>query len=216
MKKIYLVILILLFQQSVSSAQTHFGLFAGLSTPNDQINNIYNSSKYQIGDNLLDYFRESATVGYHIGAKIRFSMSDNFEFTGSAALHKFPESEIEVRNPENDTLLAVLTTSQNIIPLTVGLNFYIINSTIGIYGTGELSYNYISYTVDADYQGVPIPLERSTPDNRVGFGIGAGINFDIKLLILNLETKYNIANLIGTEKGEQQKNYLTVSLGVFF
>jgi len=199
------------------SAGTNIGLFAGLSTPNDEMNNVLNSSKIDLKNmEAGDLVREATSSGYHIGAKLRFSLSDNFSFTGSASWHKFPESKIDVKDPVNDTTLAVLSSTQNIIPITAGMNFYLINSTIGIYGTGELAYSYIYNSVDFDYEGIPISIDDSPTDNRVGFGLGAGIDLDAKLLILNLEAKYNISNFIGKVSNEETKSYFTLSLGVYF
>ncbi|MFC2130715.1 outer membrane beta-barrel protein [Bacteroidota bacterium] len=219
--KFRLLLVLVVFCSLIASqnltAGTGFGLFAGLSAPNDQMNNIYNSSKIEFSEESIgNFIREGTEAGYHIGAKVRFSLAGDFMFTGSAAWHKFPQSNIDVMDPVNDTALAVLTTTQNIIPITVGMNYYIINSTIGVYGTGELSYNYIYNSVDADYQGVPIPLEESPTDSRVGFGLGAGVDFDATLVTLNLEAKYSIANLIGKESGEETKSFFSLSLGIFF
>ncbi|MFH1049997.1 MAG: hypothetical protein V1779_03590 [bacterium] len=220
MKKIVSLLFIsvtLFFSAQIVSAGTNIGLFAGLSTPNDEMNNVYNSSKIDLGDvKSGKLIREAASSGYHVGAKIRFSLTDDFSFTGSAAWHKFPQSSIDVKDPISDTTLAVLNSSQNIIPITAGMNFYIINSTIGVYGTGELAYNYIYNSVDVDYQGLPISIEESPTDSRVGFGLGAGLDIDLKLLMLNLEAKYNISNFIGKVSNEATKSYFTLSLGVYF
>ncbi len=219
MKKIFSLLFIcfsLLISNQILKAETNFGFFAGLSTPNDEINNINNSSLNLKGLESGKWLREAASLGYHIGGKMRFSLSDNFSFTGSAAWHKFPQSTIDVTDPVSGDTLAILKTTQNIIPITVGMNYYIINSTIGVYGTGELAYNYIHNSVDVDYEGVPISIEELPTDNRVGFGLGAGVDLDLKLLMLNLEAKYNISNFIGKVSNEETKSYFTLSLGVYF
>jgi opacity protein-like surface antigen len=214
---ILLFIFVSIFAEQKLFSETNLGFFAGLSTPNNEINNVYNSEKINLNSIASGkLIREASSLGYHIGAKARFSLSDNFSFTGSAAWHKFTESNIDVIDPTSGDTLARLTTVQNIIPITAGINFYIINSAIGIYGTGELAYNYIYNSVDVQYEDIPISLEKSPTDNRVGFGLGAGIDLDLQLLTINLEAKYNISNLIGKESNEATKSYFTVSLGVFF
>lgn len=187
----------------------------GLSTPNNQINNIYNSNTLKVED-LLGYLsREGAKLGYHFSLGIRYPLADEFKLVAGIAWHRFPETDIEVKNPNDQTLLLKLSTVQNVFPINVGVNFYPIPSDfINVYGVGELSYNYISYTVD--YNDIPLNLDTSPVYNRVGFGLGAGIDLNVKLLILNLEAKYNIMNLIGKESGEPDKSYVTLSLGVVF
>jgi hypothetical protein len=59
-------------------------------------------------------------------------------------------------------------------------------------------------------------LDKSPTDSRVGVGIGAGVDLDIKILTLNLEAKYNLANLIGKTGSEQTKSYVSLSFGIMF
>lgn len=218
MRRTFFAVLVLFLVYTFSSvAQIGIGFQFGLSTPNDKINDVYNSSTLQLGS-ILDgtLLRSGTKSGFHIGAKLRLPMSDNALFTGGVMWNRFPETELRLEVPGQDTI--VLGTVQNIIPITVGLNFYLLRSFLGIYGTGELSYNFISSTVDIQKKGVNIPLNLDTAptQNRVGFGLGAGLDIDIKLLLANLEFKYNIANLIGQTGDEKTKAYYTLSLGVFF
>ena len=193
---------------------TGFGILIGLSTPSNQINNVYNSN------NLSDFgnmYREGTKLGYHIGIRGRMNLSDNLQFVGGIAYHKFPQTTIQVINPNSpyDTL-ASFNTSQNVIPITAGVNFYLLKQFIGLYGVGELSYNYISNSVDVFYGDLPISTSKSPTDSRIGFGIGAGADLDVKLVTLNLEVKYNYINLIGQKAGEEAKAFISVSLGAFF
>jgi hypothetical protein len=98
------------------------------------------------------------------------------------------------------------------------VNLYLLKSFIGLYGVGELTYNYITSTVDATTSGITFPLNLNLNPNesRVGFGLGIGADLDIKIITLNLEAKYNIANLIGAGPDEKSKAYFSLSLGAFF
>ena len=214
MKKIYFLIACCIILSSKSLlAGPSLGLFAGFSTPNN-FDNL--QTTIENGADLTKIIREGMSTGYHVGAELRYSLSDNFMFTGNVGWQKFPESNLDVINPDNGDTLAHLTSVQNIIPITAGVNFYLLHSIVGIYGVGELSYNYLYSSIDAQYGDVPVQIDESAKTSRVGFGIGAGLDFDISLATLNLELKYNIANLIGKETGEKDKNYLSISLGVLF
>lgn len=209
------VIVTLVALNSYAFAGGGLGLFAGFSSPNDEFNN-FSTLKSLDKEGVSDFIRDGMSSGYHLGAKIRYAITDNFTFVGSAGWHKLPESNIDVINPNSGDTLVQLQSTQNIIPITAGLNYYLFSSTVGIYAVGELSYNYIYGSIDAPYGDVPVSIDESPTENRVGFGLGAGVDVDLFITTLNLEAKYSIANLIGKEADEKSKNYFSISLGVFF
>jgi len=211
-----IVIFSFLFNYNMAKSLMGIGFFAGLSTPNDQINNVYNSDNINIGNGFADLMREGTKLGYHFGLKGRLSLADNVAFTGSAAWHRFPETELTMINPDTDEELGTLITSQDIIPITAGINYYLIDSGIGVYGTGELSYNYYSNSVNIQSTEGNIIIPGEPDGGRVGFGLGAGLDINLVLVNANLEAKYNVSNLIGKSDGEQTKAYYTLSIGIFF
>ena len=149
MKKfIFVFVLALLYFSTTTFALTNVGFYFGLSTPNNQINNVYNSDDYTTTSGIYNLFRGGMSSGYHIGAIGRFDLSDDFSIVGGIAWHKFPQTKIDVTDPTNGDTVASLETSQNIVPITVGVNFYLLRSILGVYGTGQLTYNYISNSVD--------------------------------------------------------------------
>lgn len=217
MRKLVIILFVyLLVFSSKSNALTNVGFYFGLSTPNDQINNVYNSNDYTTKSGIVNFIRGGMSSGYHIGAIGRFDLSDDFSIVGGIAWHKFPQTKIDVTDPTTGDTVASLETSQNIIPINVGVNYYLLRTIVGVYGTGQLTYNYISNSVDYNYKNVPISLNQSPTDNRVGFGLGAGVDIDVVLMTLNLEAKYNIVNLIGKKTDEPTKSYFSLSLGVLF
>ncbi len=215
-KKILLLVTflgIILTKNAFSASE--LGIFAGFSSPNNEFNNLIpslNDQNYELSQILNAGMKD----GYHLGAMIRYDLSDNFLFRGTISWHKFPESNIDIVNPENGDTLALLTSTTNIIPITAGINFYLIKSFIGLYGFGELSYNYIYSSIDAKYGDIPLSIDKSPKDSRVGFGLGVGADLDLSITTLNLELKYSLANLIGKESEEKGKNYFAISLGILF
>jgi opacity protein-like surface antigen len=211
------VILVFLISGINSFSQVDIGFHAGLSTPNDQINDIYNRDKYtDKEDAVRNFIREGTTAGYHIGMKARIDLSEGIVFVGSISWNKFPQTDIEITDPESGEVLTTLESSQNIIPISAGINAYLLKSLIGVYATGDLTYNYITSSVDYKSGSVSIPFSTTPTDNRVGFGLGAGVDLDLSLLTLNLEGKYNHANLIGKITDEETKTYFTLTFGVYF
>jgi hypothetical protein len=225
MKKLFLLFsagLILFTANAGAIGLTDIGFKVGLATPNKNINDVYNKDLLDVDrnnqDTVASWLRESADLGYFIGINLRFSLKDNIQFTGGLGLNRFPETESAVTHPSNpsDTIL-ILSETTNIVPVSVGVNYYLVRSFLGLYALGELQYNYIMSNVDVNYvkENINFPMEPTPSYNRIGAAIGAGIDLDIQVLTLNLEAKYNISNLNQSE-GEESKNYLNVTLGVYF
>ncbi|MGE5479455.1 MAG: outer membrane beta-barrel protein [Chloroflexota bacterium] len=219
MKKYLTAFALIFFTVIVPAAAlplTDIGFHVGLSTPNDKINDVYN--KGTIGSDTLTgtLYNKGVTTGYHLALKARLGLSDMVSFVGGIGINRFPESKIDVIDPKNGDTLARLTTTTNVVPISAGVNIYLLKSVIGLYGTGELTYNYITSSVDANWAGKSIPISNSPSDSRMGFGVGAGVDLDLQIVLLNLEAKYHYLNLIGKDEDEGAKNYLAVSLGVYF
>lgn len=215
MKKLIFVLALLILPGLNVFSQIEFGVLGGLSTPNDEINNVYNSDKINWEDGFTNIFRDGTKSGYHIGARARLGMKDGFDFVAGLTYHKFPMTLLNLKVPGIDSTEATLQTTQNIVSISTGLNYYLWEAAISMYLLGDLQYNYISNNIE-QIDGAVLNLPSLSPSNsRVGFGFGAGLELDLKVVSGVLEAKYHIANLIGKESGEESKNYLTLSLGVF-
>lgn len=208
---IVLIIASFLVYGTASAQLLQIGFYGGLSTPNDKVSDIYN------GDiSVGKMWSEGKDAGYHLGVKGRISLSDNIDFVGGIGYNKFPESKIEVKDPTTDTLLLSLTSTTNIVPINAGINLYLFRSVVGVYATGDITYNYITSSIDYNYKGVDVPLSKTPADSRMGFGLGAGMDLKLGLVVLNLEGKYHSLNLIGKADKEKDKSYFSLSLGVYF
>lgn len=218
MKKIITSTLILSLILAYSSlAQVSFGFQFGLSTPNDKINDVWNRENLKDVEGLGRIWREGTKLGFNLGVELRVPLSKYFIFTAGAGWNIFPKTEMVVKDPSDTLNKVTLETKQNVFPIIVGVNGYFVNTNfLGIYAVGNLSYNLIANSVNYLKGDVPIPLEMTPTDSRIGCGFGAGFDFDLKVLMLNLEVKYNITNLIGKVGDEKTKAYLSVDLGVYF
>jgi opacity protein-like surface antigen len=217
--KITIITTFCLINFNISSAQSGTDLHfkGGLSTPNDKIASVY-SEENLTTDNVTsgDLFNENSNLGYHIGLGLRIGISDMLDFVGGVEFHRFTRSEFKIKDPESGEINTMRST-QNIFPVNAGVNLKIINTDIfGVYGTGGLAYNYISNSVDflTEESDFSVPLDLSPDDSRLGYFFGAGTDLNIGLLKLNLELKYHHINFIGKEEGEEDKQFLAVSLGV--
>ncbi len=205
--------------ESSQSPEFKFGFHLGLSTPNQNINDIYNNETVQKPrDDIYKLLRESAKLGYHIGIRGRFYINDTYQLTGTLLWNRFSESKIDVKDPsKNDTIIQTLFTHQNIANIGAGMNIAFNSGFIRFYGSGELNFNYMYNSVDLQLtDGIQLPLSLSPSYSRVGIGIGAGTDFDLKIIILNLEAKYYITNIIGQDDNERIKAFLVLSAGIYF
>lgn len=209
-----------------------FGFYFGLSTPNDKLNEIYSKSKVFLDSNETDegkITRELASTGYHFAMKARLELNDDWDLTAGVGFHRFPETELKFENPSTEDSY-LFKTVQNVVPFNVGINYYLITAEyFGLYLNTDVTYNYVVTTTDyelsTDAPSIPLELiglsdfennERSNTDGQLGLSAGGGFDIDLKLILINLETKFNMINLLGKEDGEQAKNYLSIGLGVYF
>lgn len=221
MKRILFTIILLIFavsSKTFSGDKMDFGISVGLAIPNDEVANVFNKDIIENDDVRGELYNQAIGTGYHISAKLRFNLAKKLKFYGGAGVNRFPQTDILVRDPETDELLGTFKTTINVIPISTGINWYLFEKRIGLYAIGDLTYNYIASSLDIVREGddVSIPVTNSDPENTIGYGIGAGVDLDIFLGRVNLEAKYNRINIISFEENQDQKNYVTVTLGINF
>lgn len=221
MKRLLITIILIAFYASpkmLAGPFMDFGVSVGLSVPNDRVADILNTDRITESDFVGNLYRDGLDNGYTFGARIRLDLASSLKFVGAVSWNRFPQTDIEVRDPDTDELLATLKTTINIVPLNAGVNWYIIDRGIGLYAIADLSYNYITSSIDILREGedFSIPIESSEVENTIGYGLGAGIDFNIMLARLNLEAKYNRLNIISFEENSKAKDYVTVTVGIYF
>ena len=177
-------------------------LSGGLATPSEKMSNVYSTDK------ITDW-SGAAKTGYFIGLKLKVPI-DDFAVYGSVAYNHFPDAPIKI---VYNNITFPINVSNNIIPVTAGVNYYFFRKIVSCYALGDVSYNYIYSSVDGT---LPITDTKSPTDNRIGFGLGLGLDFNLKVLLLNVEAKYNLANQIGAKSGEPKKSYFNLGIGVGF
>jgi len=216
MKRIFfpLLLTVVCFLTTTAQSQVMFSVFTGLSTPSDNVNDVYNTSLLTSQDVSGILYRDATRLGYNVGARLSINLEGNLFFYGSASLHRFPSTDIRMLKPNTDTLLATISTVQNVVPIEAGCSLYLLRKSLGLYLLGGLTYNYITNTTEIKLpNNTPqFPVEKDPTNNRVGFSGGAGIDLDVGLIAAGLEVRYNLINFIGKETNEQNKSFITVNL----
>ncbi len=213
-----MALLVFLSMSATSSAQTSITIGGGLAIPNDQVNNVYNS--LSIADNtskVWSTLRESTKLGYDLNVRLRFPLAESIFFDGGVGFARFPQSTITVADPSNNDTLVQLLSTQNVVPISAGLDYFLFRSVISPYVSAELQYNYMSSTVDyaaGNGIGVPLNLDTAPVDSRVGAAVGAGFMLNLAITSLNVDLRYHMVNLVGKTSDEQSKSYVSLNLGL--
>lgn len=222
MKRNFIILASILFSIALPSnqmkGQSSFGLFTGLATPSELMNQVYTTNLIQAQNVTGLLLTEASRSGYTIGARIRQNIDDQFWFVGGVSLARFPQSVIPIVNQANqlDTL-AVMTTIQNVIPIQAGMMYQFNKGLVSLYAIGDVTYSYLMNSVDVTYnqQSFPLPPEDETKE-RIGFGLGLGLDVHLKVITATLEAKMNTINFIGRSPGEPEKRFFTLTLGIHF
>ena len=220
-KNLFIIAIISIFLIQVQSkADPKVTFYGGISTPSSEMNKIYNSDKININksSSFLNLFQTGIDMGYHFGVRVKAPLNDGLFFIASFEWNKFAQTELTLKNIKGDTSWT-LGSKQNIIPISVGMQYYFIKEYIGIYALGMVNYNF--FTSNATFLGIDtgfpdLDFQANKQSSRIGISAGAGVEFDLWLLRPMVEFRYNLANLIGKDSGELTKTYFTLSIGLSF
>lgn len=213
---IVFMFLLVVVSQTTNAQPMSFQFSVGLSTPNNELNNVYNSNSINLNGKFGDVIRQATKLGYFIGANVNLPLSNSFIFNSGIGLHRFPQTELKIIFPTQPPDSIVLKTVQNIIPISVGINWYIFKSFISPYISGNLAYNYIVNSIDIIKMETEFPISTSKEYTRIGAGFGLGVDFNMEIITLSLEARYNYSNLIGRTSNEGNKNYLDLGISIIF
>ena len=224
-KTIISISLFFLLGTFLYSKPLNIGFITGLALPNENVSQFFHQAKnipldsVTTGSYLLD---KATSAGYIFCVKGRIELTKTFDLVAGIGLARFNEGRYDLTVPTAvvpamDTTIAQIQSTSNVVPISVGINAYLLKSFIGLYATGDVNYNYISYSYDIVWKNAPsIPITRSENDSRLGYGFGVGLDLNLSLFKINLEAKFNSANIIGRVGDEQQKDYGTITLGIIF
>jgi len=229
MKQYKTIIILILFIISVNKLNAensmHFGFFGGLAIPNDKVSQFFNDTKQHVKvdsvDTLGNYFLDkAANIGYHLKIQGRIELANNFTFVSTVGISRFNEGRYDLIVPlgNNDTVLAITQSTTNIVPISVGINAYLFKKFLLPYINADLVYNYVSYSYDIVMkENIYYPITKSpTTMHRLGYSVGVGIDIDLYLISLNIETKFNAVNIIKYDDKEPTKSYFTFLVGIVF
>ena len=215
---VFLICFLLLSLNNIYS-KTNFLVSAGISQPNKELSNIFNSNSIKTTDSLnpsLNVINPDFRLAYNITAKLIFDISDDAEFFGSFGLIKFAKFNFNLNNPLKNENAGYVESQTSIYPISVGINYYLIKNPIYIYGIGNLSYNFIVNTYISDHSKFALTIGRNNTDSRLGFSLGLGFEIPLEQASIILETIYTNLNYIGKSSNEDTKSLINISAGFRF
>ncbi len=191
---------------SLSVRAQRIGIGAGLAIPNDEIA----QASTDLINNGVQGAEERASNGYYVELRGRFG--GNLALTGAIGYNKFVENRSTYYDANNQKV--ELTTSQVMVPISVGADMRLSEGFVVPYLTLEATYNYYYRSFEGG-SGF-LPSIESTGEPRVGAAIGGGINFDLAVADVSLGARLHVANLLNQDLGETEVYYLQLGTVVYF
>lgn len=171
------VLLILNVNLAESKSDSRFSVSGGVAIPNSEMNNIFNSDKISTVDTsnpMLSYLRPEVGAAYSLSAKLEFALSPSAYFFGGFSLTGLGSDRYELKDINTLETDGHLLIKSSIYSINAGIDYYIINSNIGIYGIGNLSYNFIANSMSEIVSKTTLQLPNNPTDSRLGFTVGLG------------------------------------------
>lgn len=223
----FLAILFFKVNTLFAAGDLETGFTVGASIPSESVGKF---SKFTASDLIKIENEETQTniqneiinTGYNLGVRIQLPLSESIYLSGGLGIHRFPEAEVVVYdNNEPTKVWAKLREVNNFIPFDAGLSIDLADLKLfQVYGLVNVSYNFLYQSVDIIQKDasatIPVTYTESKMSNRFGAGLGAGIKFDLKLIELGLEGRFNRSNILLAENGELNKDFYTFNVVVFF
>jgi hypothetical protein len=196
--------------------QLSIGVFAGPSIPGEAVEHVYNTLDTS---GIANAYDAASSLGYHLGARLRFGLADALSFSGGVQFTQFP-GQTQTATLDNGSTLELKTVT-NYIPVYAGITILPFRSLVTPYVSAELMYAYRSVTISEGNSifeelitGTGQELEPTT--STFGAALAAGVELNLGGLRPFVDLRYNWTNLVGREEGDPQQTFLNVSVGLFF
>lgn len=217
--KIFIVLVV--FYMSIFSVKAEiFDIWVhiGIATPSANVATLYTEDLFDDFEGFVD---NGADIGWSIGFNPQLILGDKTNLSFYLGYTRFSAANAKVINPETEDLENFFNTETTVIPIKVGINYYVVDSffdILGIYVKGDIAYNYLSNSITGigDYYDEVIDL-KNQEFGRLGAGIGLGFDIELPIVLdFGIDIEYNWLNLIGKEDDELAKNYLGLALTIGF
>lgn len=200
--------------QTGEGLRVAFGL--GVSVPSENFADVYGLVGLS-EEQLWKSYDASASLGIHATGRLRFGLSRSLSIVASATYHRF--ASVEQSATLEDGRRLKLGTVSSVIPIAVGVQYFVIRSFVSPYLSADLTYTASRVIIDEpspDFTSLisqrGVELEPAV--SRFGASLAAGIEFTTGLVDPFLEVRYSLANVIGREVREPQRAFVQITVGI--
>jgi hypothetical protein len=214
-----LFLLIINIKTSISDTDSYFTVSGGTSIPSSEVNNIFNTNKISTGDTnnpIAIMTKPDLNFGYIISADLAFGLSKRAYFFGGFSLSSFAEGKFPLNYENVAEEKGYILSKTKIYSLAAGIHYYILSDETGVYGIGNLTYNFIANSINPENSLIPLRLENNPTDSRLGFTVGLGLEIPLNQFSIVFESKYSVLNYIGKNSNEETKSLICLSAGFRF
>jgi hypothetical protein len=220
-----LLLLMLLLAASAVPVRAQFGFGAGVAVVGDNV--------LQAGGDVADLVRQDSIQYGDVAGKFGFYLTGRMKYglgavriIGDASYIFFPAKEITMTGFEinqDTTASATFEVGASFIPINAGLELVLPLPVVRPYLGAEFSYTFVSrtYTLIKADPGTEQPAgdiaNKSAGENEAGLAIGAGAEFALGPVALDLGARLNLPNLftMGTDS-EQAMSFVQLGAVVYF
>ena len=218
---LFIAISLTVYSIGFSKNKIDIKIYGGLAIPNSSFAEFSQDKNigYFENDTILRSGKikyVNSNTGYVVGISAITNLSEDLKFTGSIEFCKINTFDNQVFKQDSESDFHPLNVFTTIIPISPGLIYYFLDSDIGAYLKGELSYNMFSYSMNYPIDDVQFNLSNSISESKLGYSIGIGADYFIDKILVSLEYKFKNFNLIGKNDYENTKSAHLLMLGFKF
>jgi hypothetical protein len=220
-----ILLLMLLLAASAMPVRAQFGFGAGVTVVGDNVLQAGGDVAVLLRQDSIQYGDVAGKFGFYLTGRMKYPLGA-VRIIGDASYIFFPAKEITLSGFEvnqDSTASATFDVGTSFIPINAGLEFVLPLPVVRPYIGAEFSYMFVSrtYTLIKADPGTEQPAgdvaNKSAGENEAGLAIGAGAEFAVGPVALDLGARLNLANLFtrGTD-GEQSMSFVQLGAVLYF
>lgn len=213
-----------LLSTGIASAQLGFGVAVGVAAAGDNISQAGGALSDLFHKDSVQYGDLSGNIGFFVTGKARYGLLEIFRLTGDISYVYFQSSAVTLTGQSIDTAThtasATFDVGTSMIPINVGLDVVAPFPVVKPYLGAQLGYTYTSRTYafvsGSNELNKPEFSNSSAGDPDAGIAFDAGVGFHLGVATIDVNARYNFANLLSKSDGEKSVKYLQLGAGVIF
>lgn len=216
---------VLLVTAIPSHAQLGAGLGAGLVAAGDGVSDAAGDLRDFLSKDSLTFSDVTGNVGFTVIGRARWKMSDVFSLNGDASVAFFSSENVQLTsasaNLADTSINATFEVGTTVIPVSLGLQAGLPAGLFRPFVGADIGLTFVNRTytfVSGNTGGVnQVEIEnRSAGDPEVGLALTAGTDLNLGAIVLEIGARYNLANMLSKQDGEDPLKYLRIGASIIF